>query len=265
MQPEMKLLFFDDAQLMEKENLARRIGTPELVEEGTFQDPHSDMSFAYPTVFPNLETGGWRCLYQALLPGGSTASGAPAVVPGKSHFAACVLDSDDGVSWRVPDLTKTVPINDRYVPHQVEPASWDMFGEWGPCYYDERAEDPAKRIKGFVCKGHGTGTGIKDSWIVTSPDGLTWSGDLEGPLWHPYGSDPTVSAYWNFRRNSYVLAIRPNNGDRRIAVMETPDWESFSTPELALSPRCAGPGPGRDLRHADLPVRQDVHRTGLAL
>ena len=33
-----------------------------------------------------------------------------------------------------------------------------------------------------------------------------------------------------------MLAIRPKNGDRRIALMETPDWKEFSRVELALSP-----------------------------
>ena len=230
-----KLLFFDDVQLWAKHNLVRKVGRPELVPEGTFVDPHTDLSFSYPTVFPNAEGGGWRCLYQGLLPGGSNAAGTPIVVAGRSHFAACVADSVDGISWTVPDLSRSVRIKERHLPHQVEPAAWDSFGEWGPCYYDELAEDPAERIKGFVCKGHGTGTGVKDSWVVTSPDGLTWRGDLDSPRWHPYGSDPTVSAYWSRHRNAYVLAIRPNNGGRRIAVMETPDWKEFSRVELALS------------------------------
>ncbi len=69
--------------------------------------------------------------------------------------------------------------------------------------------------------------------IVVSPDGLTWE-DFHDRRWHPYGSDPAVSAFWNRRRGTYVLPIRPNNGDRRIAVMETPDWEQFSPVEYAL-------------------------------
>jgi hypothetical protein len=55
-------------------------------------------------------------------------------------------------------------------------------------------------------------------------------------LWHPYGSDPAVCAFWNRYRDSYVLSIRPKNGDRRIALMETSDWKEFSQVELALSP-----------------------------
>ena len=234
MHPPMKLLFFDDIQLIEKENLVRHLGRPEFVPEAVIQDSFVDTSFSYPTVFPKVNTGGWRCLYQGLLPADTNTSGVPMIVPGKSNFVACILDSEDGINWEVPDLTKIVSIDNRKLPHQVVPAPSDLFGEWGPCYYDDRAPR-SQRIKGFVCKGHGPGTGIKDSWIVTSEDGLNWCGEMHGDRWHPYGSDPAVFAFWNFRRNSYVLIIRPNNGDRRIAVMETPDWNHFSKPELALS------------------------------
>ncbi len=222
-----KLLFFDDTQLMEKWNLQRRLGQPSPVAEATVQVPGIDLAFSYPTVFPNPETGGWRMLYQALT--GRRARKRP------SHFIPAAADSRDGIHWEIPDLQASVPVAEQVLPNQVGPASLDRFGEWGPCYYDHRAQDPRHRIKGFVCKGHGPGTGKKDSWIVTSPNGLTWR-DLSGALWHPYGSDPAVCAFWNRYRHSYVLAIRPKNGDRRIALMETPDWKEFSKVELALSP-----------------------------
>ena len=61
-----RLLFFDDTQLLEKWGLERRLGQPVPVPEATFQVPGIDLGFAYPTVFPNREAGGWRMLYQAL-------------------------------------------------------------------------------------------------------------------------------------------------------------------------------------------------------
>ena len=227
-----RLLFFDDTQLLEKQGLERRLGRPEPVPEATFQVPGIDLGFAYPTVFPCTEAGGWRMLYQSL--SGLQSEEDP------NHFVPSAADSSDGVHWRVPDLAATATIPDRLLPNQVGAAPLNRFGEWGPCYYDERARDPRQRIKGFVCKGHGPGTGKKDSWIVTSPDGLSWN-DPDGTLWHPYGSDPAVYAFWNRYRGSYVLAIRPKNGDRRIALMETPDWKEFSPVELALSPDALDP------------------------
>ena len=240
-----KVMFFDDNYLLVKRNLSRHIGQPILVPEGTFQDPNADVSFSYPSVFPSPDGGGWRCLYQGLTFNPPPQAGG--------HFAALVADSEDGITWRTPDLTKRVPLVDRRFPNQVEPAPWDLFGEWGPSFYDAYAEDPDERIKGFVCKG--AGPGLKDSWMVTSPDGLTWrdmhhAGEVkrEGRLgtqdtrvrWHPYGSDPTVSAFWNRKtEQSYVLPIRPNNGDRRIAL-------DGNGPTGMSSPRLSSPS-GRTL------------------
>ena len=246
MQKSTRVMFFDDTYLLVKRNLSRHVGQPILVPEGTFQDPNADVSFGYPSVFPNPDGGGWRCLYQGLAFNQLPDAGA--------HFAALVADSEDGITWRTPDLTKRVSLADRRLPNQVEPAPWDLFGEWGPSFYDAYAEDPDERIKGFVCKG--AGPGLKDSWIVTSADGLTWRerrhpGALSRETrlgtnddrvrWHPYGSDPTVSAFRNKKRHSYVLPIRPNNGDRRIALMETVDWNEFSKIELAVWPDALDP------------------------
>ena len=164
MQKSTRVMFFDDTYLLVKRNLSRHVGQPTLVPEGTFQDPNADVSFGYPSVLPNPDGGGWRCLYQGLA--------LNQLPDGGAHFAALVADSEDGITWRTPDLTKRVPLADRRLPNQVEPASWDLFGEWGPSFYDAYAEDPDERIKGFVCKG--AGSGLKDSWVVTSPDGLTW-------------------------------------------------------------------------------------------
>ena len=104
-----KLLFFDDTQLLEKRNLTRRVGQPQLVTNGSFQAPNTDLSFAYPTVFPLEEAGGWRLLYQALH--SFRAQRRP------RHFIPAVADSDDGITWRVPDLSHTVPIDERVLPN----------------------------------------------------------------------------------------------------------------------------------------------------
>ena len=66
MQKSTRVMFFDDTYLLVKRNLSRHVGQPILVPEGTFQDPNADVSFGYPSVFPNPDGGGWRCLYQGL-------------------------------------------------------------------------------------------------------------------------------------------------------------------------------------------------------
>jgi len=58
------MLFFDDQPLDRMDNVVRKIGKPELVEESVYRDPHVCTHFGYPTVFRDEQSGRWRLLYQ---------------------------------------------------------------------------------------------------------------------------------------------------------------------------------------------------------
>ena len=204
------ILFFDDCYLSRRENLDRHVGQPVPVSEGTFRDPFLDVQWGYPSVFWDEEHGNWRCLYQGRLSDAAS----------RTQHAAVVIESDDGIHWRLNDVSTLAPDIERSFPHQVLPLAG--FSEWGPCYFDEY-DDKSRRIKGFGSPSN----------LYVSPDGFRWTLQ-DGVKWHPWGIDPAVSAFWNKYRNSYVIAARPVAGDRRIAVYETEDWVSYTSPELAL-------------------------------
>ena len=147
------LLFFDDFYLNRWESLRRRIGQPELVPEATFSDPEFWLASGYPTVFRDA-SGIWRCLYQ----------GKPRAEPHEPRYPL-LLESDDGVRWQAPDLTRAVPLDERRFRNQVMPVT--RFREWG-CYFDDRAESPRERLKALVTHPS-AGTSL---W--TSADGLRW-------------------------------------------------------------------------------------------
>ena len=224
------ILFFDDWHLAQRVSVDRHIGQPRTA--GKFVDPYGDIAFAYPTVFKDQESGRWRCLYQNFLydkfihPDDVVTRGGGELL---NRSVPVVIESDDALNWRIPDLTDTVPLRDRRTPHQILPL--DKFREWGPAFYDERAEDPSERIKGFVSFGKDQLDPIAPLWV--SPDGIHWK-HQEGAAWHPIGIDPAITAHWNPLRQSYVIAARPAWGDRRMAVYETTDWVNYSKPELAL-------------------------------
>ena len=228
MQVERALLFFDDQYLDRRANLARRLGQPTPVPEGSYRDPDLDPSWGYPSVFVDPESGRWRCLYQAQLPRRYVREGE------RLRHLALLVESEDGVRWRAPDLTAAAPLEERVRPHQVLPLAG--FGEWGPCFYDARAADPAERLKAFVSyrdRRHG-----HNAPLYVSADGRAWR-LLPERSWHPTGIDPAVSGFYNPLRGSYVIAARPSWGDRRIAVYETRDWRTFSAPEVAVGPDAA--------------------------
>lgn len=224
MKEERALLFFDDQCLERRENLNRNLGQPSSIPDGNYRDSELDPSWGYPSVFFDLESRRWRCLYQAQLPSKYVRKGE------KLQHIALVLESEDGINWLPPDLTDLIPLKDRIQQHQVLPLA--DFLEWGPCFYDAVTEDPSERLKAFVSMRDETGTYAP---LYVSANGLSWR-RLEDRQWHPSGIDPAVSGFWNPIRNSYVIAARPSWGDRRIAVYETQDWRSFSKPEVAMRP-----------------------------
>jgi hypothetical protein len=209
------MLFFDDWPLDRRDHVERHIGRPQLHPEATFADPHLNVSWGYPSVFRDTESGVWRCLYQGW-------------DFDRTRLYPVVAESEDGIKWHTPDLS-SIHLLDRAYPHQVLPVA--EFSEWNPCYYDERAI-PSERLKGFVFRQADSRAHPK-SYLWVSPDGLHWQ-CLDGVRWQIDTPDPVTSAFWNKSRSKYVLTTRPSLNDRRIAVVETADWRMFSEPELSL-------------------------------
>jgi hypothetical protein len=212
------VLFFDDWLLNRRDNVVRRIGRPALIQESVYRDPHVNTHWGYPMVFKDEASGKWRMNYQ-----GWNLDGPKAPL---------LAESDDGLRWAPRDTSREIDLPDRQFPHQLLPL--DRFGEWSACYVDPHAV-PDERIKGFVVH-RGKKTTAKpwgDSYLWVSPDGLHWT-LKEGVEWQREAPDPGVGAFWNAIRNSYVITTRPDAGDRRIAVFETRDWNTFTRPELAL-------------------------------
>ena len=220
------ILFFDDSMLHNRSNLSRKTGTPTIIEEGTFEDPYIDTAWGYPSVVFDEISSKWRCYYQGEL--------------GSPHNQAIhvMAESDDGINWQIPDLSKLVKIQDRLTPHQIYP----NLNEWCGLYTDSN----------FHTKKDGALTSSKykmlasrrqKNWqfskkivltptLLTSSDGIQWHDtDIR---WHPYSADPGYFVYWNSFKKSYVITLRPEHGDRRIAISETKDWKTFTKPEIIL-------------------------------
>ena len=71
--------------------------------------------------------------------------------------------------------------------------------------------------------------------LLASPDGIRWTPRERG-AWLERAADPGVFAFWNEVRRSYVVLTRPEVLDRRIAAVETTDWQNYTDPELVIQP-----------------------------
>ena len=201
------ILFFDDQPLDRMDNVARRVGNPELIPESVYIDPDVNTHFGNPIVFQDEASGKWRLIYE----------GRNAREPNSKLMA----ESDDGIHWSPRDTTKELDLPDRKHAHQILPIEGD--GRLNS-YIDLRA-DPAERVKSLV--------GREDPYMIVSSDGLHWT-RREAKWHHIAPPDPPTLVFWNDVRQSYVLTTRPEGGDRRVCVSETKDWETYSVPELAL-------------------------------
>ena len=206
--------FFDDHFLAVRRDMTRRVGQPRRV--GEYRDPYPDtvdLVSCYPHAFIDPETGRWRMLYNSYFP-----DGAP------HQNLLLVAESDDGIKWEPYDTTSLIELADRILPHQVLPAKG--YRE-AVTFRDEHA--PAgKRLKALVRQAG-------ESLVYTSADGIVWQRE-EGLNWIEGDVDLPAAVFWNAERESYVITCRPRMADRRVAVIETRDWKTYSKPEVALQP-----------------------------
>ena len=77
--------------------------------------------------------------------------------------------------------------------------------------------------------------GQRASRLAWSADGYNWQIDYAS-RWHPGTPDPGFFTYHHAERNSHITLARPCHGDRRIALMETHDWRTWSEPEVIFHP-----------------------------
>ena len=91
------LLFFDDQRLLKRENMRRVLGTPKLVPESVYRDPHTSIGVGFPSVWQDEKSGLWRMAYQGFVPDKGYE-----VIPQMAI-------SRDGVHFEPEDVTGDMP------------------------------------------------------------------------------------------------------------------------------------------------------------
>ena len=214
------LFLFDDWCLARRDNIARRLGQPEWLPEGTYADS-TENPFSYPTVVYDEERKLWRMFYL----GRETM---PGTVYRKDEWFL-TAESSDGIHWERPDLTSAVPLPSRMRPHEV--FDRQRLATGGSVFLDESSRE--RRFKWPILAIEENGR--RASRLAYSADGYHWQID-HASRWHPGTPDPGFFTYHHAERNSYITPARPSHGDRRIALMETRDWRTWSELEVIFHP-----------------------------
>ena len=122
-----------------------------------------------------------------------------------------MAESDDGINWQIPDLSKLVKIQDRVTPHQIYP----NLNEWCGLYTDSNfhtkkdAALTSSKYKMLASRRQKNWQFSKKivltPTLLTSSDGIQWHDtDIR---WHPYSADPGYFVYWNSFKKSYLSLI----------------------------------------------------------
>ena len=205
------MLFFDDEPLFARDHVERRLGQPKRV--GAYHETVGNCTWGYPAVF-RMPDGKWRMVYNSGI--------------GKSNGGAgCVLvaESDDGLAWKPLDTRGSAKIDDklRRCPHQVLPNGAGSVILMSSAFEDPHA--PADERYKLLSIG--------PARLWTSANLIDWK-LKENIDWQAEAPDPPSFAFWNPLRKAYSIATRPDDGDRRIALVETKDWGTFTRPELVM-------------------------------
>lgn len=209
-----RILFFDDRHLHVVRYAQRHMGQAEMLRDTLYADPCPDIFSNIPNVFFSDVLGKWLMLSYGMHL--------------RAFYDVILLhESDDGLHWKPMDTTPFLDLKTRKYSHQ-------LF-ELGQCgeyfvYCDERACTQERFKLLAVRRGSG---GRLESCLFFSPDGLHWTDQHIN--WHPSPPDlGPLCIFFNNQRGTYIIATRPSMVDRRIALMETADWKSFSVPQVVL-------------------------------
>lgn len=225
------ILFFDDWALHFRRDMIRCMGTPRWVSEATLEDDIRDGTWNYPIVFRDPDTGVWRGLYV-----GVTHVPSSAGQPKRRFLGLLLAESSDGIHWEKPDVSAltTTTVENRSRPNQV----FNFFDQWsdgGPVFLDPVEKDPERRLK-FLFGGYATDRPDlpRGQYLATSGDGIRWT--LQPSMWGRRELDSPMTAFYNKHHSTYTIVCRPHLGDRRVSLIETPDFQNLEKPRIILHP-----------------------------
>jgi len=223
------ILFFDDWAVQATDNVIRVMGQPRWVPEATLEDPLTEGTYNFPFVWRDRDDGKWKAVYGAAL----ELEGEPVGGVTGRHFgraqALMYAESDDGSNWTRPDLRDRVthvPRVEAEGPNMVYSVGGHLDGL--PVFWDPVDAGGHGHLRYLFSEDGRQG-------MAASRDGIAWH-EVEGVEVARHPLDSPITAYYNHYRQSYIMPRRLFAGDRRIALFETRDWQTFSHPELALWP-----------------------------
>ena len=201
--------FFDDVRLLVRENMERRIGRPERIEDSRLSVYGGYPCPAMGRVWKENEHS-YHLFYHAY-------------VDKKSVTLAA--HSEDGIHFRPRNTAAEAGIEDPIYPNQLLPDDdMEIFS------FIDTGKGPG-RLKLLISQMESDRYGM-DSSIYVSDDGVHW--DKQPQKWHEVGTEPVGSVLYSSFLSEYVVLSRPMWGVRRVCASRTKDFVTFTPPEIIM-------------------------------
>ena len=210
------ILFFDDQRLICRDNFIRKYGKPEFIS--VFVDKGANTPIGFPTVWKNKKTGQYNMFYQGYIAGEVS----------DIDMITLAAVSDDGINWMPRNTAIESGIENPIAQNQLLPCGY--HNEIVTVIEDPKAPEN-ERLKALICE-YKSDEKRCNNVIYTSGDSIKWTKKEES--WHSVGTEPCGGGFYNEIIESFVLTVRPLWGDRRVSIIETADWKTFSEPQLIM-------------------------------
>ena len=209
----MKFLFFDDKNILSRTGVERRLGAPELI--GKYDDPFASTSTGMPSIWYDEENKKYHMFYNSCV--------------GHRYFPLAAI-SDDGIHFVPRNTAIEAGIENPIAPNLLLPVNG---GELAYVYEDKLAPKE-ERLKAFFVAGKPGSVRIIHNYLYTSADGIRWK--KQEQEWHNRGAEPGAMCFYNKVTGKHTIISRPDPGVRRLGLIETEDFKTFTNLRLVMSP-----------------------------
>ena len=206
-----KFMFFDDWPYEYSKGFKRKQGQPERYKGNPILVPDKPHEFSRVSLYGTVSKEG--DLYKMWYPSFG--------MEGKTIAYLCYAESDDGFTWKKPELDIVPGTN------IILDESHDVRGQ--SIIRDENEENPDRRYKLLVRPGH---TSKVISYV--SADGIHWNILDKAAI--NADSDSHIGLIRHPETGTYMATMRKLKGDRRVWLSTSSDFETWTEPVLVKEP-----------------------------
>ena len=219
-----KQLFFDDAVIEKMEGVQRVVNLPQKHHANPVMVADRPWEYnricLYGTVLFDSEENIYKMWYQTYDRWATETT---------RQNAMCYATSEDGVHWQKPNVG-LFPFKRSYENNIVMVGQTYVDGH--SILKDHRDPDPLRKYKTVY---RDVMDGFSGVCVAVSPDGIHWTPYPNNPV-IPISSDTHHPLIWDETIGRYVIYLRSDYVDRRVARSESADGFRWSQPQVVLEP-----------------------------